>query len=75
LSLPHDLTYGAAEPPRRERIGFHPLDPVSLVAGLLALAVAVGALLEVDLPGSVVVPAMLVAGGALGLVAALRRDP
>ncbi len=57
----------------RPRIGWHPLDPVSLVAGLLFVAIALVALLDVDVDGAIVVPVLLLGGGAIGLVAALRR--
>jgi hypothetical protein len=54
--------------------GWHPIDPVSLVAGLVAVGIAVLSQLDVDLDGAVVVAAVLVAAGLAGLVAALRRD-
>jgi hypothetical protein len=47
---------------------------VSLVAGLLFVAAAVGTLLEVDVDAAVVLPLLLVGAGLLGLVAAVRRD-
>lgn len=56
------------------RIGWHPVDVVSLVAGLAAIAVAVLALVDVDLGGGdVVVPVLLLVGGAVGLAVSLRR--
>ena len=56
------------------RIGWHPVDVVSLVAGLVAIAVAVLSLVDVDLGGGeVVVPVLLLVGGALGLAVSLRR--
>lgn len=60
--------------PSEIRIGWHPVDVVSLVAGLAALAVAVLSLVDVDLGGGdVVVPVLLLVGGALGLAVSLRR--
>jgi hypothetical protein len=60
--------------PSEIRIGWHPVDVVSLVAGLVALAVAVLSLVDVSLGGGeVVVPVLLLVGGALGLAASLRR--
>ncbi len=60
--------------PSEIRIGWHPVDVVSLVAGLVALAVAVLSLVDVDLGGGeVAVPVLLLIGGALGLAASLRR--
>ncbi len=69
----HSESVGVA---RRPRIGWHPVDPVSLVAGVLAVGVALLSLLEVDVDvdGGVVVPLLLLGAGAVGLVAALRRD-
>jgi peptidoglycan/LPS O-acetylase OafA/YrhL len=58
---------------RPARLGWHRLDVVSLVAGLLAVAVALVSLLEVDVEPGLVLPAVLIAVGAIGLVAALRR--
>jgi hypothetical protein len=57
------------------RIGWHPLDPVSLVAGLLAVVVALGHLLDVRVanPGAVVAVALL-AAGAVGLAVTVRRS-
>ena len=57
----------------RPELGWHPSDPLSLVGGLLALGIAVLALLEVDLDGGLVLPALLVGAGLVGLVAAVRR--
>jgi hypothetical protein len=54
--------------------GWHPVDPVSLVAGLIAVGIAVLSQLDVDVDGAIVVAAVLVAAGLAGLVAALRRD-
>lgn len=60
--------------PAPRRIGWHPVDPVSLVAGLLAVGIALLSLLDLDVDGGVVVPALLLGVGAVGLVAALRRE-
>ena len=61
--------------PSEIRIGRHPLDVVSLVAGLVAVTVALLSLLDVDLGGGdVVVPVLLLVGGALGLAVSLRRS-
>ena len=57
----------------RPVLGWHPVDPVSLVAGVLAVGVALAALLDLPVSGSVLVPLLLVLAGALGVVAALRR--
>lgn len=59
--------------PSRERIGWHPMDPVSLVAGLVAIAVAMASLLRLDVSGAVVLPVLLVAAGVVGGLSALRR--
>ncbi len=60
--------------PSEIRIGWHPVDVVSLVAGLVALAVAVLSLVDVSLGGGeVVLPVLLLVAGALGLAASLRR--
>jgi hypothetical protein len=58
------------------RLPRHPLDPVSLVVGLLAVGYALVALLEVevDVDGGLVLPVLLLAAGLAGLVAAVRRD-
>ena len=56
------------------RLGWHPVDPVSLIAGLLAVGVALVSLLDVDVDAGVVVPALLLGAGLVGLVAALRRS-
>lgn len=56
------------------RLGWHPVDPVSLIAGLLAVGVALVSLLDVDVDAGVVVPALLLGAGLIGLVAALRRS-
>ena len=58
---------------RSERIGWHPVDPVSLVAGLVAVGIALAYLLDLRVDGDVVVPVLLVAAGVIGLLAALRR--
>jgi len=52
-----------------ERLGRHPVDPVHLVLGLLAVGIALLALLDLDLDGAVVVPALLLVAGLAGLVA------
>ena len=57
----------------RPRLGRHPLDPVSLVAGLLAVGVALLALLSIDVDADVVLPARLLLAGAAGLLSAARR--
>ena len=59
--------------PVRPRIGRHAVDPVSLVAGLLAVVLALLALLDVDVEAAVVLPSLLLLVGAIGLVSALRR--
>ena len=56
----------------RPLLGRHPVDPVSLVPGLLAVAVAVLAMVDVDVDASVVLPALLLLAGLAGLVAAVR---
>ena len=56
------------------RLGWHPVDPVSLIAGLLAVGVALVSLLDVDVDAGGVVPALLLGAGLIGLVAALRRS-
>ena len=56
-----------------ERIGWHPVDPVSLVGGLIAVGIALAHLLGLHVDGDVVVPGLLVAAGVVGLLAALRR--
>jgi hypothetical protein len=76
VSLPDEDPFGLGttdEPARPRRIGVHPVDPVSLVAGLLAVAVALLSLLELDVDAGVVVPLVLVGAGLVGLVAAVRR--
>lgn len=60
--------------PRPERLGRHPVDPVSLVAGLIAVGAALLALLDVDVDGGLVLPLLLLGAGLAGLVAALRRQ-
>lgn len=60
--------------PREPRIGWHPLDPVSLVAGLLAVAFALLSLVGLRLDGDVVVPVLLVVAGGTGLLMNLRRQ-
>lgn len=55
------------------RLGWHRLDPVSLVAGLVAVVLALSSLLDVRVDGAVVVPVLLLAAGAVGVVSALRR--
>lgn len=60
---------------RTERLGRHPVDPVSLVAGLIAVGAALLALLDLDVDGGLVVPLLLLGAGLAGLVAALRREP
>lgn len=71
MSQPGDRTQSG----RPSRIGLHPVDPVSLVAGLLAVGIALVALLdvEVEVDGGIVVPLLLLGAGAVGLVAAMRR--
>ena len=58
---------------RSERIGWHPVDAVSLVAGLVAVGIALASLLAVSVDASVVVPVLLVTAGVVGLLAAVRR--
>lgn len=70
MSLPSDQTSGRSG---RPRLGWHPLDPVSLIAGLLAVGLALLVLLDRDVDGRVVLPTLLVGAGLVGLVAALRR--
>ena len=55
------------------RLGWHPVDPVSLVAGLVAVGIALASLLDVDVDAGVVFPALLLGAGLVGLAAALRR--
>lgn len=59
--------------PLEDPAGWHPVDPLSLVAGLLAVGVAVLSLLELDLDGGVVLAVLLVVAGGVGLAASLRR--
>ncbi len=61
-------------PETPQRLGRHPVDPVHLVAGLLAVGVALLALVELDLDEAVVLPLLLLLAGTAGLVAALRRS-
>lgn len=58
----------------RPRIGWHPVDPLSLVTGLLAVGIALLALLEIDVDAGVVIPLLLVLAGGAGLVTAVRRS-
>jgi hypothetical protein len=75
VSRPADRTDDwPAGPDRPARTGRHPVDPVSLVAGLLAVGIALIALLDLPVDAGVLVPVLLVAAGLVGLVAALRRD-
>ena len=76
MSQPVDPTLSdvPASSPTRPRIGRHPVDPVSLVAGLLAVGVALIALLDLDVDAGVVLPLLLVLAGAAGLVSAARRS-
>lgn len=60
--------------PSENTAGWHPVDPLSLVAGLLAVGVAVLSLLDLDVDGGVVVAVLLVVAGGIGLVASLRRQ-
>ena len=57
-----------------ERTGAHPLDAVSLVAGLVAVALALASLLDLDVDAAVVLPLLLVGAGLVGVLSALRRD-
>lgn len=59
---------------RSERIGWHRVDAVSLVAGLAAVAIALASLLDLDLDGDIVVPVLIVAAGLVGLLVTLRRS-
>jgi hypothetical protein len=71
---PLDENETAAVPAPPARLGWHPVDPVSLVAGLIAVGIALVSLLELDVDGGLVVPALLLGAGVIGLLAALRRD-
>lgn len=57
----------------RPGMSWHPVDPVSLVTGLLTVGVALLALLAIDVDAGVVLPGLLLVAGAAGLVAAARR--
>jgi uncharacterized membrane protein len=46
---------------------------VSLVAGLVAVGVALAYLFDLSVGGDIVVPLLLVTAGVIGLLAALRR--
>lgn len=61
------------QPAPRPMIGQHPVDAASLVPGLLAVAVALVALLELDVDLGVLLPVLLVLAGVAGLAAAVRR--
>lgn len=59
--------------PTQHRTGWHPLDPVSLGAGAAAVLFALFHLLEIRFGGAeLVVPVVLLAAGAVGLVVSLR---
>lgn len=58
----------------RPRIGWHRVDALSLVVGLLAVGAALVALLDVDVDAGVVLPVLLVLAGVVGLVSAVRRS-
>jgi hypothetical protein len=68
-----DLVQDADDAGGRPRVGRHPVDPVSLVAGLLSVGVALLALLSIDVDAGVVLPALLLLAGAAGLLSAARR--
>ena len=57
---------------RPARIGRHLVDVFSLVTGLLAVGYALASLLGAELDAGVVLPALLLAAGVAGLVAAVR---
>ena len=61
-------------PQARPVVGRHPLDPLALVAGLVAVGLALVALLDLDVDGRFVLPVLLLAGGVAGAATALRRD-
>lgn len=75
MSLPvEDLSQDEpGRKPGRPRIGWHQVDPVSMVAGLLTVCVALLGLLSIDVDVGVVLPVLLLAVGALGLASAVRR--
>ena len=56
----------------RPVLGRHPVDPVSLVAGVIAVGIALGVLLDLPVRAAVLVPLLLVLAGALGVIAAVR---
>ena len=56
----------------RPVLGRHPVDPVSLIAGVIAVGIALGVLFDLPVRGAVLVPLLLVLAGALGVIAALR---
>lgn len=58
----------------RPLIGRHPVDAVSLVAGLLAVGTALLALSKVDLEFGLALPVLLVLAGTIGLLVAARRS-
>ena len=62
----------SAEP--RPVIGRHPVDPFSLVTGLLVVGYALLSLLDLELDAGIVLPVLLVGAGLAGLVAALRSS-
>lgn len=59
--------------PDEARIGWHRVDVVSLVTGLLAVLVALTSLVDLGLDGDVVLPVVLVVGGLVGLLTGVRR--
>jgi len=63
-----------AEHGRPGRLGWHPPDPVSLVAGIVVVALAVLSLADVHVDLAVAGPVLLIAGGVAGLLAVLRRS-
>lgn len=70
----HSVEHPVPEPPAaRPLIGRHPVDAASLVPGLLAVAVALVALLELDVDLGVLLPVLLVLAGVAGLAAAVQR--
>lgn len=56
----------------RPVLGRHPVDPVSLIAGVIAVGIALGVLVDLPVRLAVLVPLLLVLAGALGVIAALR---
>lgn len=70
----HPVPEWPDRPAPRPLIGRHPVDAASLVPGLLAVAVALVALLELDVDLGVLLPVLLVLAGVAGLAAAVQRS-